>query len=286
MQIEREVDIRRRVAEVFNRREDEFEDLQSWNDYLEMVEGLTYDLIFGEAKAQTAAQKKLNAYKEANAPSIKQNATREKDQIAMIEAKGKQDKDVARAHRLAARKEDEDEVKAKAERERRVVDGLASGTGDAQRIVRQEEKDARKKAAASRRTKMGQAGVDRDPAMNGTDAFVLRGLKKPEAPAKEIPYDPFGGLELKRNYYTLQDHYSWDWLNKARNDVKISAGGYDTASYAQRALCDAFSGLGVFVGDDDNASVVDVHTSSADPSILAPNAASHGSNPKDEYDVF
>ncbi|KAI9718475.1 MAG: TFIIH/NER complex subunit [Chrysothrix sp. TS-e1954] len=282
VQIEREVDIRRRVAEVFNRREEEFEDLQVWNDYLEMVENLTYELIFGDAKQQAEAKGRLERYKEANGRSIGRNATAEREQVKSLEARGRQEKEVARAHRVAAKKEYDDEVKAKADKEQRIVQQLASGEGDAQGIVNQEERDARKKAGVAKKTALAARA---DATMNGNDAFVIRGLKKREAPPKEMPYEPFGGLELKREYFTLQDHYSWEWLNKARNDVKISAGGYDTAAYAQRALCDAFSGFGVFVGEGEDEAV-DIGSSTADPAIIAASAAGNASHVESKDDVF
>ncbi len=44
IQVEREVDIRKRVAKVFNRREDDFESLRDYNDYLNEVEDITFNV--------------------------------------------------------------------------------------------------------------------------------------------------------------------------------------------------------------------------------------------------
>ncbi|KLU88715.1 CDK-activating kinase assembly factor MAT1 [Magnaporthiopsis poae ATCC 64411] len=44
LDVEREVDVRRRVARVFNQTGDDFESLQAYNDYLDMVETLVFDL--------------------------------------------------------------------------------------------------------------------------------------------------------------------------------------------------------------------------------------------------
>ena len=43
--VEREVDVRRRVAKVFNKRAEDFPDLAEWNNYLESVEEITFALI-------------------------------------------------------------------------------------------------------------------------------------------------------------------------------------------------------------------------------------------------
>ncbi|KAL6702573.1 TFIIH/NER complex subunit [Coniothyrium glycines] len=45
LKIEREVDIRRRVARAFDKREDDFETLRDYNDYLEQIEEVTWNLI-------------------------------------------------------------------------------------------------------------------------------------------------------------------------------------------------------------------------------------------------
>ncbi|EQL02398.1 kinase [Ophiocordyceps sinensis CO18] len=57
--VEREVDIRRRVAHVFNKVEDDFETLRDYNDYLDMVECLTDDLVNGPADARAKAAEAL-----------------------------------------------------------------------------------------------------------------------------------------------------------------------------------------------------------------------------------
>ncbi|KAF3037127.1 TFIIH/NER complex subunit [Didymella heteroderae] len=45
LKVEREVDIRRRVASIMNKEQDDFETLKDYNDYLETVEEITWNLI-------------------------------------------------------------------------------------------------------------------------------------------------------------------------------------------------------------------------------------------------
>jgi CDK-activating kinase assembly factor MAT1 len=59
LKIEREVDIRKRVGQVFNRRQEEFETLLDWNNYLEEVEDLTFDLVEGDAKTRVKAEERF-----------------------------------------------------------------------------------------------------------------------------------------------------------------------------------------------------------------------------------
>ncbi|KAJ8122569.1 hypothetical protein ONZ43_g1273 [Nemania bipapillata] len=57
--VEREVDIRRRVAAAYNMVEDDFETLRDYNNYLQDVEDLTFDLISGGDAERDAAEQKL-----------------------------------------------------------------------------------------------------------------------------------------------------------------------------------------------------------------------------------
>ena len=42
------------------------------------------------------------------------------------------------------------------------------------------------------------------------------------------------------------------WLEQARTDPKIVAGGYDVGEYTKRTMFEAFAGLGVFVEEDED----------------------------------
>ena len=54
----------------------------------------------------------------------------------------------------------------------------------------------------------------------------------------------------ERSYYFLQDHYENAWLDNARSDPAISAGGYDIKEYYARTMLEAFAGLGCFVAEE------------------------------------
>lgn len=251
LKIEREVDIRRRVAGVFNRREEEFETLRDWNNYLEEVENLTWNLLQGVDVKET--EMKLDAYKRQNEEEIKQNAALESRENANTEAQFAAQKEQARLRREAARNEELDERREKEECMREVVDMIAKGDGDADAIARESQKVVLKKSTARRtaaeKSRQQAAAVKVD---NGAAAplFSIQGLKRVVQAAPEKEYDPFGGYVIKPEYYHLRDHYEHSWLNKARSDAQITAGGYDVREYCARAMMEAFGGLGVFVEDE------------------------------------
>lgn len=64
-QVEKEVDIRKRILKDFNKKEEDFESLKEYNDYLERVEtiifNLTNDVNVDETKRQVETYKKENA---------------------------------------------------------------------------------------------------------------------------------------------------------------------------------------------------------------------------------
>ena len=87
--------------------------------------------------------------------------------------------------------------------------------------------------------------------MNGSSTFVIKGLKARTAPGPEAPFDPFGGLSLSQKaYHVVQDDYEWDWLTNLKTEPQYRAGGYSPQEFYSRALCEAFSGLGVIIGQE------------------------------------
>lgn len=103
--VEREVAVRRQVAKLFNRREDDFVDLKAYNDYLEEVEEITFNLIHEIDLPRTNA--KLEQYQAAHRSAIASSANisqQESDRQARLDEEEKAAKK-ARAERL--RKEEE-----------------------------------------------------------------------------------------------------------------------------------------------------------------------------------
>lgn len=247
--VEREVDIRKRVAKVFNRREEEFETLRNWNDYLNEVEDITFNLINDVDVEET--QRRFEAYEQANKQVIGENASLEEQARLSFAAEQKAEREQARQRREVARREDAEERKEVEENRRDVLQRLASGQ-DAEKVTKEGQQVHLKKrmdrqAAAERQRQLQAASNIR----NGSSDFVIQGLKtkqKNATPAE--PIDPFGGLSFTSKYSSLQEDYVWVGVRETKNDPLLGAGGYDVSSFTSRALCEAFSGLGVFVSEE------------------------------------
>ncbi|KAL2797835.1 CDK-activating kinase assembly factor MAT1-domain-containing protein [Aspergillus keveii] len=261
--VEREVDIRRRVMTVLNRREEEFDSKLDWDNFLEQREEIIFNLVNGIDVAKTEAD--LQKYASDNMRSIRANQALEAKEVTSFQERQNQEQELARLRRQAAKEEYENERKEILAGREDVLTRLASGRpADAATIAREGQRVLLKKSSARRseeeRIRLKQA------ALRGTDAKkpgqpaaaaeeggsgLIKGLRKIKTPEPEKAYDPFGGMvPNQRDYYTLQDHYPSTFLDPVRQDTRMLAGGYDLREYYSRTLLEAFAGLGCFIDEE------------------------------------
>lgn len=239
LQVEREVDIRRRVATIFNRRQEEFLDLRSWNDYLENVETLTFNLLYNIEVPETEA--KLAAYAAQNSDSISRNAALDSAEHENTEAALAAQKQAARVRREESMREDEEERQDRLREDREAQERIAQGST---------AKVTLKKSTARRKDGTKGPASSVNASASATPAFEIQGLKPLAAPEPIKAYEPFGGLRIRPEYFTQQRSYEHPWLDKAKTDSAIVTGGYDVREYCARAMVEAFGGIGIFVDDE------------------------------------
>lgn len=255
LNVEREVDIRRRVMAVFNRSEDEFEDLRAYNDYLNMVEDLIQDLTYGNEKERSAAQTRLLAWEDEHRAEIERNKRHGEKMREATRRQLASEKEAARQRRQDAARLEEEEKLAKARQREEDLDSLTRApAGAAGKIMLKKRGQHRKEVLAE-----SEAAALRRAAAAANGELSIRGLKKRPAGTKDGnggggeasgPYDPFGRLDLRPSRYVLKAEYKNDWLNNARHHYSNTAGGYSVQEYYSRAMFEAFAGLAVFVGDE------------------------------------
>ncbi|KAJ5095966.1 hypothetical protein NUU61_005322 [Penicillium alfredii] len=268
--VEREVDIRRRVMQVLNRREEEFDSKRAYDDFLEQREEIIANLVGRIDVAKTEAQ--LQQYATDNMQSIRTNQALEAQEASSFQARMTQEQEEARLRRQAAREEYENERREMQAGREDFLSRLAAGTAaDATSIAREGHKVLLKKSSARRseedRIRQKQAALrgtettkrtggplttaDIAGAAPSADTGLVKGLRKIKTPEPEKPYDPFMGLvPEKRDYYSLQSFYPSSYLEPIRKDTRMLAGGYDLREYYSRTLFEAFAGLGCFVGEE------------------------------------
>lgn len=250
----------------FNRREVEFTTLLDYNNYLEKVETLTFNLIYNIDVSQTEAL--LASHATQNAAAISRNAALDGVDSASVSADLSTQREAAKARREAARKEEEEEKREKAQGRREVLEKIASSTGDAD-VVAKEARSVLLKKSTARRTiteKLRAAAatpstvdpfstlpsqtITNGSAQPTTTGFQIEGLKPIIEAEPEKPYDAFGGVTITREYHVLRDHYEHPWLDQARTDLHILAGGYDLHEYYSRTMLEAFAGIGIMIGEE------------------------------------
>ncbi|KAG5914773.1 hypothetical protein E4U42_000311 [Claviceps africana] len=98
---------------------------------------------------------------------------------------------------------------------------------------------------------------------------MIRGLRKKTRGAgdDDMPYDPFGGLQLAFERVDLSAdalrEYHSEWVDVTRSKNEYLAGGYSPDEYISRALYEAFAGLGISVAEDKAERKRDVGTAAA-----------------------
>ncbi|OJJ44528.1 hypothetical protein ASPZODRAFT_134606 [Penicilliopsis zonata CBS 506.65] len=264
--VEREVDIRRRVMQILNRREEEFATKRAYDDFLEQREMIIANLVHGTDVAKTETD--LQRYAQENLSSIRANQALEAQEATTFQERQTLEQEQARLRREAARQEYENERRELLAGREDVLSRLAAGrAGDAAAIAREGQRVLLKKSSARRseeeRIRQKQAVLRGSELRKGVaapttagitgapDSGLVKGLKKIEVPVPDKPYDPFGGLVPdKRDYYTLQEHYPSTYLDPIRQDTRMLAGGYDLREYYSRTLLEAFAGLGCFLDEE------------------------------------
>ncbi|KAJ5267562.1 hypothetical protein N7478_010370 [Penicillium angulare] len=262
--VEREVDIRRRVMHILNRREEEFDSKRAYDDFLEQREEIIANLVSRIDVAKTEAQ--LQRYATENMQSIRTNQAIEEEEASSFQARMTLEQEEARLRRQLAREQIENERREIQAGREDMLSRLASGSSaDAAAIAREghkvllkkssarrsEEDRIRQKQAALRGSELKRGGAFGSASDMASSSGLIKGLRKIKTPEPEKPYDPFMGyVPEKRDYYTLQQNYPSMYLDRVKNDTRVAAGGYDLREYYARTMVEAFAGLGCFVEDE------------------------------------
>lgn len=261
--VEREVDVRKRIAKTFNKRRDDFDTLLDYNNYLEEVEEMTFNLVNGVDVAKT--ESKLQAYELANKDLINTNAARAAAEMQAFAQATEAEKEQHRLAREMAARELEEERREQEEVKKITLNALATGDKNAVKIIQ----DVQLKRSSERKRRQAEEAMRMKAVSEGRNLLkssLLAGTRKKDV--EEGPFDPLDGLDDKSEFYVVQDYYesrytprSWytpkyksltycSWLEPTRKDVATQAGGYFVEEYYGRSLFEAFSGLTFFVDED------------------------------------
>lgn len=240
--VEKEVGVRRRIAKEFNKRRQDFQDLRSYNDYLEMVEDITFNLIHNIKVRET--EELIEKNRRENAALIELNIQRdERDVSSLQEEEARERRD--REQRAAELRMMEEEEKFEKEREKQaIIDGLATSNTDADRLVAKTRAEAAKRSQARRRPDISNLlSSSTTTSYNNTRNTF----------AKDEPHVPFtDDWDDCHDRFSLrlpgdQSPYYDPTTIEVRKDVegKYRAGGYMLEEVWERALRSAVMALDI-----------------------------------------
>ncbi|KAI0233800.1 CDK-activating kinase assembly factor MAT1 [Lamellibrachia satsuma] len=138
--VEKEVDIRKKILREFNKKEEDFGSLREYNDYLEQVETIIFNLTNGTDVEKT--KKLVEQNKRENQELIKKNRMKLSHDEELIEALIEQERQSQSQHRLQAQQEEEWERKQKRKQKEALIDDLMFLDMPANRIVQTHRQEA------------------------------------------------------------------------------------------------------------------------------------------------
>ncbi|CCM02919.1 uncharacterized protein FIBRA_05033 [Fibroporia radiculosa] len=235
LEVEKEVAVRRRIAKEFNKRMEDFPDLRSYNDYLEEVEDITFNLIHDIEIPETEAR--IAAYRRENAALIELNIQREEQYNRLLKEQEDAERQ-EREHRAAELRRLEEEEREEREKERQeLIDKLETSDKDATRLVAKSRADALRRASA-RSTAAANSFQSSSKLLRSRAA---QNTIVPDAPHVPLQDDWYAYEDM----YILRDNYEDPASEAVRRDREgiMKAGGYRVEEAWERALRSAIAGL-------------------------------------------
>lgn len=238
--VEKEVNIRHRVNKIFNKREKDFESLKEYNDYLEELEIIVFNLVNGIDVEET--ESKLQEYESQNRNAILANSLQLKQEeeefkeLQRLEAERRK-----QSYELAVQEEQEKEEQKK-QIDREIQRQLATGSGSAEEIVQRVHEQSRKESEARRKALQEKFSL-RATAMRGAAGLNNPRFKERNTPL--TPFTPFNGDRQPKYLFSVQDNYFDPLLGdvvEKDNNYKIS--GFSVKEAQKQALIQAFFGIG------------------------------------------
>ncbi|XP_014243363.1 CDK-activating kinase assembly factor MAT1 [Cimex lectularius] len=132
--VEKEVDIRKKVLRDYNKKEEDFATLEEYNDYLEEVEDIIYNLTNGINTAEV--QKKIDQYKRENRDIILKNKMKIGRGELELEELLEVEKQMSQSRKFDVLKEEMETKRKKLRAKEALIDELMFSHEDAKDIIK------------------------------------------------------------------------------------------------------------------------------------------------------
>jgi len=230
--IDKEVDIRRRILRDFNKREEDFGCLKDYNNYLEMVEDLIFNLANNIDIVET--NKKIQTYKDLNKEQIVRNRIKPSREALELEDLLSEERKI-RGESIKQEQRLENIEKAnKIRNQEKLIDDLMFGEENADQILEQHREQVEEQTKKT--TLFSHAGEEAKAAQ---EHQIVTLLPDPPYHYKDIVTDYLG--PSPPDYKMLEgDGYTKNIMKATASD---RAGGYVEITGCMRAVQEAMMGL-------------------------------------------
>ncbi|KAG6456224.1 CDK-activating kinase assembly factor MAT1 [Manduca sexta] len=131
--VEKEVDIRKRVLRDYNKKEEDFATLRDYNDYLEEIETIVYNLTNNIDVVET--NKRIEQYKKENKELIMKNKAKIGREAVQLEEVLEKEKELEELRRQELSRLEQEAKKQKIREKEALIDELMFADGDAKDIL-------------------------------------------------------------------------------------------------------------------------------------------------------
>lgn len=239
--VEKEVDIRKRVFNVFNKKLEDFDgNIDEYNKYLEEVEDIVFNLDKGVDVQKT--EEKLRSYEELNKQLIMTNIERSKQDLESFEQRQQFEKEMKMKKRMLERQIEEEERMNTEWAKKEIVNRLSSAD-DADDVIEGVKNTVKLKKSSARR-KLEE--LNRVLKNNPYSAANSGGPRK-----DAVPFTPFNGdRDLAPRYTYDEALYHDPFIQDLKDRKDFIASGFRTDYVYKRVLTEAFMGLGCVFADE------------------------------------
>ncbi|KAG4306126.1 hypothetical protein PORY_000114 [Pneumocystis oryctolagi] len=233
--VEREIDIRKRVCKLFNKRSDDFETLAQYNDYLEEIENIVFNLVNNIDVEETEI--KLQTYEAINKKSIIINAQKAEIEAQIISQNEERLKKEKKISQEMAIKEKEAEHIEKERHKQELIRELASSDKHASKIIERSNELSLKRSTIRRQQVIQEAKI----AMETLSTFQNPCLNQNKE--KDDVFSPMAGQDKENTLYDIKETYDDSFLKPLLENKTIRGGGFNINDVYRRVLFEAFAGL-------------------------------------------
>jgi len=240
--VEKEIDIRKRILRDFNKKEEDFPGLREYNDYLEMIETIVFNL--SNHLDVESTKKMIDQYKRDNKDQIRKNHSKLSKDEEFLDSLIEEEQHNATVRKMMMQEEVKREKNTKKKNQQALIDDLMFSDKSAKDII-----NSHKQAAAQQEEEAPRAAA----------TSFATGIRIGQQSSSNLPVKSEQG---QRYHYvpvimewcgpdppSLDEVYSDGYLQNIRTATESErAGGFREATACHRALQDALSGLFAFPG--------------------------------------